>query len=531
MAYKTNVVVDIPTKGITPKNCKAGDYLYYTIRAYRNKNKQPTSDKVCIGKAADVEGKMYPNRNYYEVFKKEPTAFMNTIVKSGVYGVIRHIAENLGLGKIVEDCFPSSFNELLSTAHYMLYGDSALYLMEDWCDEHISFSKKVMSSPEISKMLEEITPDNTRQFFMSWIKLRKSKELIAYDVTSISTYSRGIEDAEWGYNRDKESLPQINYGMFLGQESLLPLYYRTYPGSITDKVHLSFMTEDAEMLDIKRALFVMDKGFYSDGNLKFLVKEKGIRFMIPVPSSLNFYEEMMDEHKDEVVNKYDCFLGDDSYFGKKFEVNKYGFRMNVHIFFNPEKVGTEIQSFKRYLEDMKIDLSRMDKMPSKNTNYCKYFNITQKDGYLVFEENMQAVNRELSYCGFFMIAETIFTLSSVDVLHTYRRRDTIEKNFDNLKNELDIKRMRCHQSQTMYGKMFVAFIALIMRSAMAKGLGDYIKDKHTSMTKILLELDKIKIIYAPNKPSGYRLLNPLTKTQKEILGKLDVPEDFVDNLV
>ena len=127
-----------------------------------------------------------------------------------------------------------------------------------------------------------------------------------------------------------------------------------------------------------------------------------------------------------------------------------------------------------------------------------------------------------------MFAETVFELKTLDVLHTYRRRDTIEKCFDNLKNELDIKRIRCHRSKTMNGKVFTSFISLIIRSAIERDLSDYLRKKKYSMTQALMELDKIKVIYAPSKPNGYRLLNPLTKTQKEILGNLNIPENFVD---
>lgn len=532
MSRKIVVKVEIPSKGVVKKRVKNAVYAYYAIKSYRNEKGNPTCDRVCIGKISEEDNKLIPNRNYYEVFQKQPVSFMDTLVKGGMYGVFKEIAKRTGLETILEETYPKSYLEILSVSHYLMYGSSSLYLMEDWNDDHITFSKKVLSSPELSRMLEEIDADSTTVFFREWTRrARKEKELIAYDVTSISTYSRGIEDAEWGYNRDEETLPQINYGMFYGQESLLPLYYRTYPGSITDKVHMHYMTEDTDMLEIKKASFVMDRGFYTEENLKYLVKEKGIRFMIPVPGSLKFYDEMLSAHKDEITNNYNCYLNDGTYFGEKYEVNRYGFRMNVHIFYNPEKVALEIQSFKEKLEGMKSDLSKMEIMPSKSSNYCKFFDITQKDGYLVFTENLPAINKELSQCGFFMIAETIFTLSTVDVLNTYRRRDTIEKSFDDLKNELDIKRLRCHRTKTVYGKMFIAFLTLIVKSVMMKNLKNYMQQKHYSLPKIIAELDKIRIIYSPVSPNGYRLFNPLTKTQKEILENLNVPENFVDYLV
>ena len=75
---------------------------------------------------------------------------------------------------------------------------------------------------------------------------------MAYDVTSVSSYSKGIEDLEWGYNRDKEKLPQVNMGLYYGEECGLPLYYRVYPGSISDKAHLKYMTAGNGLIDNRK---------------------------------------------------------------------------------------------------------------------------------------------------------------------------------------------------------------------------------------------------------------------------------------
>ena len=81
-----------------------------------------------------------------------------------------------------------------------------------------------LSSSELSRLFSGIDGNARIAFFNSWISKRKSKEFIAYDVTSISSCGKGMLNAEWGYNRDKEKLPQINLGMYYGEESMLPLY-------------------------------------------------------------------------------------------------------------------------------------------------------------------------------------------------------------------------------------------------------------------------------------------------------------------
>lgn len=98
----------------------------------------------------------------------------------------------------------------------------------------------------------------------------------------------------------------------------------------------------------------------------------------------------------------------------------------------------------------------------------------------------------------------------------------IEKSFDDLKNELDMKRLRIHTSETAQGKVFVSFLSLIVRSYLLKRLKDYMRKTGLTLKKILLELDKIKTIQYPGSEEE-RLLNPLTKQQREIYELLEIP--------
>lgn len=54
----------------------------------------------------------------------------------------------------------------------------------------------------------------------------------------------------------------------------MPLYYRIYPGSISDKSHLRHMISDQSFIGSQKTRFVMDRGFYSAENLQYLVSEE-----------------------------------------------------------------------------------------------------------------------------------------------------------------------------------------------------------------------------------------------------------------
>ena len=81
-----------------------------------------------------------------------------------------------------------------------------------------------MTARQALPWLREHREEDMQLFFRDWMRHKKQTEYLAYDVTSISSYSENIWELEWGYNRDKEKLPQINMGMYYGEESGLPLY-------------------------------------------------------------------------------------------------------------------------------------------------------------------------------------------------------------------------------------------------------------------------------------------------------------------
>ncbi len=108
-----------------------------------------------------------------------------------------------------------------------------------------------------------------------------------------------------GYNRDKESLPQINMAMYYGEQSLLPLYYSVYPGSIPDKTHLAYMLRDNGLIGYKQARFVLYRGFYSEDNLKQLVSA-GCRFIMSIPNSIRLSQNLIDKNREAVVNRSEC---------------------------------------------------------------------------------------------------------------------------------------------------------------------------------------------------------------------------------
>ena len=503
-------------------------YIQYTVRAYRNSKGKPTSDRVCIGKLDLETNMLIPNTRYYELFEqRHPINMPEYVRKCGSFLMLKGLVKSLGLYDLLKKHFPEQVDEILTIAHYMLLEGNVMYYLPDWQEESISFCREPLNGSRINRLFTSIDGKRRLEFFNDWMKKKHTGEFLAYDVTSVSSYSKGIESMEWGYNRDKEKLPQLNLGMYYGEASLLPLYYRIYPGSIPDKAHLKYMAEDTGVLSSKKTKFVMDRGFYSADNLRYLT-EKNCRFVIALPGNLKYITELVAKKGNELINRSEYKLGTELPYGKAYDVTELGFRMRVHLYYDPLKAANDSAALFRTVEKMEKELAEMEQAPDRRLHYDKYFfiNVSSKDGTMSFRRNVAAIDKALAQCGFFAIAETDFKKTTAEILDIYRRRDVIEKSFDNLKNELDMNRLLVHSEAAAEGKTFVAFIALILRSQMMKALSELMSNEGLTLRKIFSELDKAKLIVSADSRSGSRLLNPPTRLQKDILFSLSLPADL-----
>ena len=136
-----------------------------------------------------------------------------------------------------------------------------------------------------------------------------------------------------------------------------------------------------------------------------------------------------------------------------------------------------------------------------------------------FIRDKAAISKALNEAGFVVFITNNTSIKPQDLLKLYRRRDEVEKAFDDLKNGIDFKRFKTHTQQTTDGKAFVGFIALILRSYMLDLLQ---KDKATeafTLKKALLELRKLQYVVTNEGEEHYA---PVTKTQAVIARALGI---------
>lgn len=523
MALSSRVKVELPKTGLIIRRNGRYRYVYKVLKAYRNDKGQPTNDRRLIGRMDEKSGMLVPNDNYWELCTQSSVEVLpsfDAVRSAGTVFVLGQVLDTLGVQEILDSTLgPERANLVRNTAIYMTCKGNVMEGLLDWCEQHTVFGK-ALSSQSSSVLFSSITHDERKAFFRAWASQQVTPQYLSYDVTSFSTYAKAIGDAEWGYNRDGNRLPQINLGCYLGQESGLPVFYVTYPGSIVNKSHLPYMMVYNAELGIKDTTFVMDKGFCSTSNIGYL-HDHHLPYIISVDASHKATRSAVDLVRPDIVTMR-RHIGAGIYAGCV-RARFYGQPSVMHVFFDPTLAEQQRIDHYRTVEVYEETLSQLAQLTKREAKrYSDYFDIVLKeDGSFTFGRNYTKIDTAAGNAGFFCLL-TSTELSSTEILSVYRRRDVIEKGFDNLKNHLDMKRLRTHNADTTEGKLFVAFIALIVVAQIEVKLGHFMREKSMSKDMLISELDKIKVIFASD---DRRLMNPLTKTQRLILEAMGLTPD------
>jgi transposase len=99
---------------------------------------------------------------------------------------------------------------------------------------------------------------------------------------------------------------------------------------------------------------------------------------------------------------------------------------------------------------------------------CHYFDPiyhTQGDTktFMYAREKQKVINSEIQLCGYFIII-TSEKMTAEEALDLYKSRDGSEKLFRGDKSYLGNKRFRVHSSESVASKIFIEFVALIIRN-------------------------------------------------------------------
>lgn len=498
-------------------------YVYEAISRWDKAKKQPRNKQTCIGKLDPVSGEFIPSKR----FAPEQAAIRDPVVTASaeVVGpsiILDAITERLGLGKLLRSCFPEEHSQIQAMAYYLASQGGPLSYCGTWCKSH-AHSVECLTSQRISEILRAISIDKKQTFFTKWMKKVLEDDYLCYDITSISSYSELNEYIKYGHNRDLEKLPQLNLAILFGQKGRLPVYFERTPGNITDVTTLHNLLRTFKALEVKAPYYVMDKGFYSTKNVDELLAARD-RFTLSIPLSRKWVQQAIDDICETIHGPAGYQKLDNEIIYVHSRLYPWGEskrRCYLHLYYNAHARAGAVDQFNEELMRYKEELESGQLIKEHQKSYDSFFVIktTPKRGMKV-SYNTQAIDQQISrYCGFQALLTNI-TKDPLEALQIYRDKDAVEKCFDDLKNQLDMKRLRMHSSGTVDGRLFVQFIALIYMSALRQAMRKSGLIKQYTVRELLQEMETLTKVKYSGKYG--HILTEMTKSQREILKNLNI---------
>ena len=464
-------------------------YAYRSVSYWDKEKKQSRARRTLIGRVNKETGEIVPTDG-----RNRKAQVGNTPVKRGskaakrlhrsFYGatyLLDTIGEKLGITHDLKQCFPDTYRQILSIAYYLILEDSTpLYRFEKWGILHKHPYGNTITSQRSSELFASITEGSKQRFFNLQGKKRVEKEFWAYDTTTLSSYSETLRQVQYGRNKEHDRLPQLNLALIFGQESNLPFYYRKLAGNIPDSKTLRHLLEDLDILGYSGVKLVMDRGFYSKDNINSLFQNH-VKFLVSVKMSLIFIRKELDEIYD-TFRSFEHYSEDHELYYQtvrttwnytqkrpyKGDTLQESRRLYIHYYYNIDRAAEDEKNFDRQLIALKQELESGKRDPEHEKLYQQYFIIktTPKRGTQVIVRD-EIVSKAKQYYGFFALI-TNEKMDAITALELYRNKDVVEKAFGNLKERLNMRRALVSSEQSLDGKLFVQFVALIYLSYIKK---------------------------------------------------------------
>ena len=511
---------------------------YVAGRTYHPEKKYNIPNHKTIGKQSLTDQTMMiPNENYLKYFgdvelpELKVGVNRSSCIRIGAFMIVRKILEDYELPEIlkkylgIKDC--GLFLDL--AAYSIVAENNAAQYYPDYAYNHPLFTAgmHIYSDSKVSDFFASVTDDQRIGFLNEWNSNRDHREkiYISYDSTNKNCQAGNIEMVEFGHAKDDKNLPVFNYSIAYDTYNREPLFYEQYPGSIVDISQLQFMLEKASGYGYRHAGFILDRGYFSKENIQYMDK-CGYDFVIMVKGMNSFVSDLILENKGKFENSRECNIRQYKTYGMTVKKQLYASDTReryFHLFYSDHKAAAEREQIDARMERMMRYLNSLKgQKVTIGEGYEEYFHLEtyEEDGTFLFaRERADVIERERDLGGYFAIV-TSEKMTAKEALELYKSRDASEKLFKGDKSYLGNKSLRVQSDEAASAKIFVEFVALIVRCKMYTMLKDEVfrMEKHPNYMTVpaaIRELEKIEMVRGLD--GRYRMDHAVTATQKDIL--------------
>lgn len=409
-------------------------------------------------------------------------------VRVGMMDIVNHIGTVSGIDAAVYASTDlGTAQKIISIARYLFASNGqTLPGIQTWQFTHPLPYASGISEDVYHDLFNRIGLDESLQqnFFRERCSLLEGNDAIAYDSTTVSTYSENQIDARFGFNKAHDGLKTIKLLTLYSINSRQPIAFTKQPGNLPDVTAIENALSQLSILGVTDAEIVTDNGYYSEPNLSEML-QKGFDFVTLAKTSLKWIRPEIDKHMKELGTIHSVCPFDISTHGitvmlmhefekvRKYASHKTGAekgstetftrRIYLHIYFNATRQSEDRVAFENDLYELKTLIEEgtpVNELPESSQNKVKkYMRLRTWGDKTTVTFKDKACQDAYKYHGYFCIVSNK-EKDCFEALRKYRSRETIESFFESDKQRADGTRTRVWGSDTLRGRMFVQFVAL-----------------------------------------------------------------------
>ena len=407
-------------------------------------------------------------------------------------------------------------NIVLTIAFFLIIERDSYHNIEEWPNTR----KLPYDNSMNSKFITEFTQNITEQNRMDFLKCRAARlnpdEICAVDSTSRSAWGSSLAEIKYGYNKDHLPLPQTVEVVVYTLSQHEPVYYRIYPGNMTDSRSLKTIKKDLNDAGFKNFVLITDRGYETLDNLDYLI-EDGQKLIMATKINQKFVLDkiknygMFNLHPESMKLDRDSKLYHEQFEFDFSDVNKKSTtipdRLKLNIYLNSVDRAEKLLEIeltaskqKTALEKIKTEQTILGDDESIEKDYSYYDIDLDKEKRTVndFSFKHDKYEKHLMTAGFFANTTHKLDFDSMTANHHYKLRDEQEKYFTAMKTRLGENRQRVWSEEGKTGRSFVLFVTLIISCYFDYIHRTKLKDKFATPKKVLACMRPIRYIEHQN---------------------------------
>ena len=493
-------------------------YVYERVTAYNKKTKKTETVSLTLkGKIKSGTQKMVPTRPKKR--KGEGSAINAVRRHTGLTDILEWVGKSSGIDEDVLFSFSEGdAAKIISIARYLIgTGGNTLPRLESWQVMHPLPYSEAITEDVYGDLFKSVgrNEDGIQRYFSSRAACLGESPVLAFDSTTISTYSKNQSEARRGFNKDGDGLNTIKLLTLYSVKNREPIAFAKQPGNVPDVISIENTLSQLKYLHLKKPLVVTDNGYYSQKNMmEFALRN--VKFLTLVDPSIIWVRETVDALRETLGGMSSTCPFDPSVCGatatrmhefswvrRRSRAGKaagekefFSRRLYVHVFYSPNNNAQKELAFRKDLLELKeqIEAGVTEFTKSAQRKIEKYLVYSKKGrrGQLKIGFNDKAIAEAKRFFGYFALVSNQ-VMDTFVALENYRLREKIEELFAVQKGGLDGARPRTWYPDNLRGRQFVQFISLGYHCFLTKKIKEVrarLGKDETGKTKATLQLEQ-----------------------------------------